>query len=122
MAFTDLMASDTSHMPFVTCMLGAPVLSRSQLPYTVSFHSLRFCQAPPPFTHVQINPDAHNVCTRAKTTMIRNRFIDSSVFTSDMAGTEDTPDSENEFQSRFQQAHERQASRMYFLRVSGSRQ
>jgi eukaryotic translation initiation factor 2C len=65
---------------------------------------------------------AHNVCTRAKTTMIRNRFIDSSVFTSDMAGTEDTPDSENEFQSRFQQAHERQASRMYFLRVSGSRQ
>ena len=38
-----------------------------------------------------------------------------------MAGTEDTPDrntardEENEFQSGFHQAHERQASRMYFV-------
>jgi hypothetical protein len=51
-AFTDPMASNTFHMPFVTCMLGAPVLSRSQLRYTVSSHSPRFCQAPPSFTHV----------------------------------------------------------------------
>jgi eukaryotic translation initiation factor 2C len=56
---------------------------------------------------------AHNVCTRAK-----NHYEPQQVhrlFTSDIAGTEDTPDGENEFQSRFQQAHERQASRMYFL-------
>jgi hypothetical protein len=124
MAFTDPTAYSPSHMPFVTCMLGAPVRSRSRLPYTVRSHFPHFCLAPTPFTHVRINPDAHNVCTRAK-----NHYDPQQVrglFSSDMVGTEDTPDRamarrggeddrENEFQSRFQQAHERQASRMYFL-------
>ncbi|KAN0109848.1 argonaute-like protein [Russula decolorans] len=58
---------------------------------------------------------AHNVCTRA-----RNHYEPKHghrLFDSDIVGTEDTHDNENknEFQSRFQQAHERQASRMYFL-------
>jgi hypothetical protein len=39
MAFTDLTASKHSHLPFVMCMLGAPVLSRCQLLFTVSSHS-----------------------------------------------------------------------------------
>jgi hypothetical protein len=56
MAFTELTASDPSRMPYVMCMLDAPVLSRSQLPYSVSSHSPQSCQAPPPFIRVQINP------------------------------------------------------------------
>jgi hypothetical protein len=126
MAFTDPTASNRSRMPFVMYMLVAPVLSRYLRPYTVSSHSPHFCQAPPPFIHVQINADAHNVCTRAK-----NHYDPQQVhnlFSSDIARTEDTPDRAmarrggntardraNEFQSSFQQAHERQASRMYFL-------
>ena len=74
-------------------------------------------------------PDAHNVCTRAK-----NHYDPQHVhqlFSSDIARTEDTPDRAmtrrgrgdrntardrgNEFLSRFQQVHERQACRMYFL-------
>jgi hypothetical protein len=90
MAFTELTASNPSRMPYVMCMLDAPVLSRSQLPYSVSSHSPQSCQAPPPFIRVQINPDAHSVCTRPK-----NHYDPQQVhrlFSSDTVGTEDTPD------------------------------
>lgn len=78
------------------------------------------CQTPPPFIYVQINPDAHNVCTRAK-----NHYEPQHVnrlFHPDMVGTEGAPDqatgineNESEFERRFQQVHEHQAKRMYFL-------
>jgi hypothetical protein len=107
-------------------MLGAPVLSRSQLRYTVSSHSPRFCQAPSPFTHIQLNPDAHNVCTRAKNhydpQMPEVRRLRLLNF--DTVGSADSPDRAmarndnedvNEYRRWFQQAHVRQACRMYFL-------
>ncbi|KAI0267569.1 Piwi domain-containing protein [Russula aff. rugulosa BPL654] len=63
---------------------------------------------------------AHNVCTRAK-----NHYEPQQVhrlFSPDMTGTEDDADqalaqgdNQSEFQNRFQQAHERQARRMYFV-------
>ena len=78
------------------------------------------CQPPSLFIHVQINSDAHNVCTRGK-----NHYDPQQVkriFPSEMTGTEDTRDramarrdEESEYQSCFQQTHERQASRMYFV-------
>ena len=118
--FTDPTAYNPSLMHFVTCMPVAPALSRSQLPFSVSSDLPHFCLAPPPFIRVQINPDAHNVCTRAK-----NHYEPQQVhrlFSPDMAGTEDNADqavaqsdNHSEFQNTFQQAHERQARRMYFV-------
>jgi len=126
LAFTDLTASNPYPMPFVTCMHVARVLSLYQLPYTVRSHSPLFCQAS--FIHDEIKLDAHNVCTRAK-----NHYDPQQVhrlFNSDIARTEDSRDHDramarrdggsrnaarSQFQSSFQQAHERQASRMYFV-------
>jgi hypothetical protein len=129
MTFTDLTASNVFHLPFVTCMPLAHVQSRSPLHYSVCSYFPHFCLAHTLFIHIHINTDAHNVCTRAK-----NHYDPEQVhrlFSSDMARTEDTPDQgierrlggnrntahdgRTEFQSLFRQAHERQASRMYFL-------
>lgn len=112
MEFTDLTASNVSRMPFVTSTLGAPVRSQSRLPYTVSSHSPFFCEAPPLFINVRMNPDARNVCTRGK-----NHYDPQQVqrlFPSEIMGTENIPGL-NDFQSHFQQTHESQASRMYFV-------
>src|SRR6266403_4863171 len=120
------MAYNLFRMRFVMCTLAAPALSQFQLLYTVSSHFPARLSSSFPIYLL----DAHNVCTRAK-----NHYDPQQVnglFSSDMAGTEDTPDRAmvrrggrgsrdtardrgNDFRSAFQQAHERQASRMYFV-------
>jgi hypothetical protein len=129
------MGSSPSRMPCVTFTRVARAPSPSQPQYTVSspFIVLRFRSLQ---AQNKQNPDAHNVCRRAK-----NHYDPQQVqrlFDSDLAGTEDSPPDTadrararrggargggrgarggrggNEFQSGFQQAHERQAERMYF--------